>query len=134
VVAQGQTVEMPNDDSIYHNVFSFSVPNDFDLGLYPAGKSRSISFRHPGLVRLYCSIHEGMNGTIYVTPTPWFAVADGEGRYAIRGVPAGRWRVKTWTEKLPPVERTLEIGAGPASLELSLANGAKPSLPAAPSP
>ena len=123
-VARAQTVAMPNDDSIYHNVFSFSAPNDFDLGLYPAGESRSIAFRHPGVVRLYCSIHESMNGTIFVAPTPWFAVTDAQGRFAIQGIPPGRWRLRTWTEKLPGLSRTLEIGAGTTQLELSLAEAA----------
>jgi hypothetical protein len=123
-VARGQTVEMPNDDDIYHNVFSFSAPNGFDLGLYPAGESRSVTFREPGVVRIYCSIHESMNGTIFVAPTPWLAVADPEGRFAIRGAPSGRVRVRTWAEKLPASERGLSLGDGATRLDLPLATPA----------
>jgi plastocyanin len=123
-VARGQTVEMPNDDDIYHNVFSFSTPNGFDLGLYPAGESRSITFRESGVVRIYCSIHESMNGTIFVAPTPWFTVADSEGHFAIRGVPAGRVRVRTWAEKLPASERGVSLGDGANHLDLPLATPA----------
>jgi plastocyanin len=57
-IRAGQTVEMPNDDAIFHNVFSFSKPNHFDLGLYPAGESRRVTFAHAGVVKIYCSIHE----------------------------------------------------------------------------
>ena len=79
VVAAGQSVEMANDDAIYHNVFSYSRPNDFDLGLYPAGESRKLVLRHPGVVKLYCSIHESMNATILVAPTRWFDVVNAKG-------------------------------------------------------
>lgn len=122
VVARGQTVEMPNEDTIFHNVFSFSAPNDFDLGLYAAGRSRSVTFEHAGPVRLYCSIHESMNATVFVAPTPWFAQVDAEGRFAIRDVPEGRWRLRTWSEKLPPLERPLEVDGRPVAVELRLAS------------
>jgi plastocyanin len=109
VVAVGQPVEMPNEDGIFHNAFSFSAPNQFDLGLYPAGESRTVRFDHPGVVRIYCSIHESMNATLFVSPTPWFAVADREGRFRISGVPSGGWRLRTWTESLPDTTRTLRL-------------------------
>jgi plastocyanin len=111
-IVAGQTVEMPNFDGIYHNVFSYSRPNDFDLGTYPTGESRSITFEHPGIVKVYCSIHERMNATIFVAPSPWFAVAGAAGRYAIADVPAGRYVLRTWAERLPPTERTLDLAGG----------------------
>ena len=112
VVAAGQSVEMANDDAIYHNVFSYSRPNDFDLGLYPAGESRMLSLRHPGVVKLYCSIHESMNATILVTPTRWFDVVNAKGGYSLTGVPAGRYRAVGWAERLPSATRVSEIAAG----------------------
>ena len=114
VIAVGTTVRMPNDDAIFHNVFSYSRPNDFDLGLYPAGESRSVTFVHAGVVRTYCSIHESMNGTIYVAPSPWFAIAGPGGAFEIRGVPPGRYKLRTWCEKLPPTEREIAVGPGEA--------------------
>ncbi len=121
VVVEGQPVEMLNDDTIFHNVFSFSRPNDFDLGLYRAGSSRTVSFRHAGLVRLYCSIHESMRGTILVTPTPWFASVAASGDYRIPDVPPGRYRLTVWNEKLPAVTRPLTVaGSGTQRVDLSL--------------
>jgi plastocyanin len=119
-VARGQQVQMPNDDAIYHNVFSFSAPNEFDLGLYPGGESRAVAFRHPGVVRIFCSIHESMNGTLFVSPTPWYAVADAEGRFTIAGVPAGRFKLHTWAEKLPASEREVVVRGATTSVEVRI--------------
>lgn len=111
-IAVGQSVSMPNEDSIYHNVFSYSRGNEFDLGLYPGGESRRVTLRRPGVVKLYCSIHESMNGTIFVAPGPHFARVSSGGAFAIDGVPPGRYRLRTWCERLPETSRTLDLAAG----------------------
>jgi plastocyanin len=112
VVPVGAEVRMPNEDTIFHNVFSYSRPNDFDLGLYGAGEARSVRFRTPGLVRIYCSIHEKMNGLIYVTPSSLYALPDARGAYRITGVPPGRYRLRAWSERLPVWTRDVELRAG----------------------
>jgi plastocyanin len=122
-VAVGQRVDMPNDDIIFHNVFSYSAPNDFDLGLYAAGESNSIVFEHPGLVRIYCSIHEAMDGLIFVAPTRLFDVPDVRGEYEIRDVPPGRYRVHVFSERLPALVKNVEIVEG-ESVQLDLEIGA----------
>jgi len=111
-IAAGQSVAMPNDDAIYHNVFSYSTPNDFDLGLYPAGESRTVTFRHAGVVRTYCSIHESMSGTIFVAPTRYFAVMRPSGDFEIRDVAPGRYKLTTWCERLPAVTREIQVQPG----------------------
>ena len=112
VITAGQTVEMLNDDAIYHNVFSYSRPNDFDLGIYPAGQSRSVTFAYPGVVKTYCSFHESMNGTIFVAPTPYFDVVRSSGAFSIRSVPPGRYRLKTWNGRLPETSRVITLAPG----------------------
>jgi len=111
-IAAGETVVMPNDDVIFHNVFSYSTPNDFDLGLYPRGESRAKTFQYPGVVRIYCSIHESMNATIFVAPSSYFAVAGTTGAFTLRDVPPGRYRLRTWNRRLPPASQLVEVGPG----------------------
>jgi len=127
VVVAGQRVSMINNDLIYHNVFSYSKPNDFDLGVYPAGESRIVTLEYPGVVRTYCSIHENMNGTIFVAPTPYFAVVEPDGEYRIEGVPPGRYRLVSWCEKLPTTVRDIEVAAGQSrSVRIDLSETAPP--------
>jgi plastocyanin len=112
VVPVGAPVRMPNEDTIFHNVFSYSRPNDFDLGLYGAGEARTVRFSAPGPVRIYCSIHERMTGLIFVTPSVLHATPAASGEYRIGGVPAGRYRLHAWSERLPVWTRELELGPG----------------------
>lgn len=104
----GTEVEWPNEDDIYHNVFSFSDPKPFDLGLYK-DEVKKVTFDKPGRVDIFCSIHKNMSCTILVLANPWFAAADDKGRYAIRNIPAGRYTLKAWHERLPPQTREIEV-------------------------
>jgi plastocyanin len=111
VVTVGQEIQMPNDDTIYHNVFSYSEPNDFDLGLYASGESLSLRFEHPGLVRIYCSIHEAMDGLIFVAPTSLHTMVDEQGQFEISAVPDGRYRLHVWSERLPEIVQEIKVGS-----------------------
>jgi hypothetical protein len=92
----GTTVDFPNDDTIFHNVFSLSKPKPFDLGNYKQGASKSLTFDNTGLVKVYCNIHFRMVSYILVLENPYFALTDEQGRYRIPGIPAGRYIVKAW--------------------------------------
>jgi len=135
VVTAGQGVEMPNDDTIFHNVFSFSRPNDFDLGVYPAGESKTVVFDHPGLVKIYCSIHESMSGAVLVTPSPWFATVSASGDYRIADVPPGPYRLTVWNEKLPSLGSDVAVAReGTARVDVALGQDTRraTSVPASP--
>lgn len=112
LITAGQTVRIPNDDSITHNAFSYSKPNAFDLGLYPKGDARTITVREPGAIRIFCSIHKSMNAVIFATPTPWHALAAQDGRFRLADVPVGRYTISTWNERLPPATATVEVREG----------------------
>jgi plastocyanin len=98
-ITTGTVVDFPNSDSIYHNVFSLSKAARFDLGRYAAGRSRSIRFDRPGIVRVFCDIHSHMNAFILVFSHPFFSPIDDEGRYRIDGIPPGSYSVEAWSDK-----------------------------------
>ena len=107
-VPAGSTVEFPNNDSIYHNVFSLSGPQPFDLGLYRAGESRTRTFSVPGTYRVFCNIHPQMTAIIAVVPTGFATLAGPDGRFTL-DLPPGRYRLTALSERASPV--TVEITA-----------------------
>ncbi len=104
-IVAGTTVDFPNRDNLFHNVFSYSKPREFDLGRYPKDDRRSVTFDVPGTVRVYCDIHSHMNATILVLPHRFFAVPDDRGNYSIPRVPPGRYSVVFWYDR-DEVQRT----------------------------
>lgn len=101
-VPLGSTVDFPNNDGLYHNVFSLSGPQPFDLGLYRAGDSRSRAFTAPGIYRVFCNIHPQMSAVLVVAPTGFVTVAASDGRYML-DLPPGRYRVTALSERASPV-------------------------------
>jgi len=97
-ITVGTTVDFPNSDRVYHNVFSLSGVKRFDLGRYAAGRSRSVRFDRPGIVRVFCEIHSHMSAFILVFNHRYFSVTAADGRYQIGRVPAGRYTLVAWNE------------------------------------
>jgi len=111
-ILAGSTVEFPNSDPVYHNVFSFSKIRTFDLGRYSTGRSKAITFNQPGLVKVYCDMHSQMNAFILVLTNPYFTLSDENGNYAIRDIPAGAHAVKAWFARLPEKTASVTIRPG----------------------
>jgi plastocyanin len=128
----GTTVEWPNNDTILHNVFSFSETKPFDLGLYKspyAGKVPSVTFDKPGKVDVFCSIHSRMNCILLVLENPHFAATDNHGNYSITNVPAGSYKLKAWHERLPPQSQQIivpDTGEVKVNFVLGITNLPKP--------
>jgi plastocyanin len=96
VVPAGSTVAFPNFDPIFHNVFSLSKAKSFDLGNYPQGQTRLVTFATPGVVAVYCHLHSNMAATILVAPNRWATQADDKGAFVLKDVPAGTYVVVAW--------------------------------------
>ena len=111
VVPRTATVDFPNADPIYHNVFSVSGGNRFDLGLYRSGASRSKEFDQPGLVRVYCNIHPQMVGFVMVVDSDFAAVTGPDGKFRFEGVPAGSWALKAWHEEAGEASEPVTVHA-----------------------
>jgi len=99
VIPVGSTVDFPNEDPFFHNVFSLYKGKRFDLGLYEAGTSRAVKFDKPGVSFIFCNIHPEMSAVIVAMPTPYYGVSNASGDVTISGVPPGRYRVETWYER-----------------------------------
>jgi plastocyanin len=117
VVPVGSKVDFRNDEKapVEHNVFSKSEPKKFDLGLYkPEDPVEPVAFDAPGAVRLRCSIHRYMDGVVYVTPTPYFAVVGKDGRFSLAGVTPGKYRIKTWqrSQRFREIDMPITVAAG----------------------
>jgi plastocyanin len=95
-VVVGTTVEFPNNDKNWHNVFSTSDVKKFDLGLYAPGKSRSAVFDKPGVVRILCNVHPDMEAYVVVKSHPYFAPSDARGNYRLNGIPLGKYSLEVW--------------------------------------
>jgi plastocyanin len=124
VVTTGTTVDFPNDDKVFHNVFSFSAAAKFDLGLYKSGSSKSVTFRRPGVVNVYCNIHPEMISKIKVLDTTFFAIVGKDGKYRIAGVPPGSYPVVAWQAHGPEFrgQVTIESG-GTATVNIEVSAG-----------
>lgn len=118
-VQAGTTVEFPNRDPIYHNVFSVSPAKRFDLGKYAKGQSRRVRFDKPGLVQIYCDIHSDMAAFVLVVPHHAFGRPDGEGRFALPDLPDGPYRLRVWHPDFGEIVRDVTLPADAAQpLEL----------------
>jgi plastocyanin len=98
VVPVGAKVKFPNRDMLFHNVFSMFNGKKFDLGLYEAGASKTVSFDTSGISYIFCNIHDTMSAVIVVLRTPYYGISDRQGNITIPGVPAGRYRMNIWAE------------------------------------
>ena len=116
-IAVGTTVDFPNQDRTYHNVFSLSRVKTFDLGRYARGQSKSVRFDRPGVVRVFCDIHSHMSAYILVFAHRFFAATDPEGRYHIDGIPPGTYEVSVWTDGRVRETRSLRVPEGGGSVE-----------------
>ncbi len=119
-VPVGTTVEFPNMDMVYHNVFSYSKTKRFDLGYYGKGKSKRVTFDKPGIVQVFCDIHSTMSAYVLVVDTPFVTQPDDDGSYSFSDLPNGTYTLTVWHPDLG--ERTLNVTVddGPTRLDVNL--------------
>lgn len=126
-IAVGSTVRWPNDDDIYHNVYSISGAHPFDLGFYKKEKVPEQTFDQVGQVDVFCAIHTKMHCIIFVVPNQYFATADAKGRFVIKDVPAGTYKLRAWHERFPAQTRDVQVPAdGEVRMDFVLGVGQLP--------
>jgi len=121
VIVAGQSVQFTNDDPFVHNVFSTSTARPFDLGQPGPHETRTVSFPSPGLVDVFCNIHEQMYANVLVLPNRAFARVSPDGSFVIRDVPPGRHPLHAWGRQTEPFEMEVVVREGaPAEVHLVL--------------
>jgi plastocyanin len=111
VVTVGSTVEFPNADPFFHNVFSLSRAATFDLGRYPSGATRAQIFDKPGIVKVFCHIHSQMSALVVVLDHPWFTIPAETGEFTLPAVPAGDYTIIAWHERIGEQRQRIHIAA-----------------------
>ncbi len=119
VVTVGTRVDFPNNDTVFHNVFTEFHSSKFDLGMYAKGTSQHQTFNRPGLAVIMCSVHPDMGAYIMVVDTPYFAVTDRSGRYVIKNVPAGKYKVDVWHESGAKATQSYDV-SGETRLDIPI--------------
>ena len=122
-IVAGTVVDFPNNDTTYHNVFSLSKTKSFDLGRYAAGRSKSVRFDTPGIVRVFCDIHSHMSAFILVFAHRYFSVSDEDGRYRLENVPPGTYTLFAWNESAPLESRRVVVPETGADVEVNFTLG-----------
>jgi plastocyanin len=121
LVQRGTQLVFPNLDAVFHDVFSRSPGNSFEIGAIQAGgKSRLVPMTKPGLVEIFCNLHSRMNAEVLVVPGPLFAQVDAQGRFRLDNVPAGKHTVVAWAARSQPVSKTVEVSGDTEGLEFTL--------------
>lgn len=121
VVTTGTTVQFPNHDTIFHNVFAYFNAKKFDLGMYPRGATKSVTFDKKGLVSLLCNVHSEMSAYIMVVDTPYYALTGKQGRYQIKDIPPGVYSAHVWHESGASLTQTVTIRSDGGPLNLTIA-------------
>jgi plastocyanin len=116
-ITVGTTVDFPNSDPFFHNVFALSKTKPFDLGRYSRGKSKSVRFDRPGVVQVFCDIHSHMSAYILVFAHRYFAATDSSGRYEIGQVPPGAYTLTVWHEGEVRETRAVVVSAAGGTIE-----------------
>jgi plastocyanin len=111
-VQVGNSVDFPNHDRVFHNVFSLRDGKKFDLGLYPVGAHKRVKFDKPGLCRLFCNIHPNMSAYVMVVDSPFYDVTDKGGKFSIAGVPEGTYTYHAWRPGEKTLDGKVSVGRG----------------------
>ena len=114
-VRAGDTVQFTNLDNFYHNVFSPTPGNEFDLGLYRGGVAKSLELTRAGEIDVYCNIHPNMKAKLLVVPDDRSAQVAADGGYSLSGLPPGDYVIVAWSAVHEPVRREVRVRAGEAA-------------------
>ena len=121
LVPAGGKVDFLNSDRLLHNLHSTPSANAAFNRTQPKGRTITISFSHPEIIRVTCDLHSWMRGWVVVADHPFYAMTNGAGEFELRGLPPGRYTLKAWQERLGTISRDVAVGdqdPTPVTLEM----------------
>ncbi len=120
-VRVGQRLLVANADPVTHNVRTFPIVNQaFNFGQPPDTEVRERIFTQAEReVEVQCDIHPWMHAYIFVMDHPFFSVSDGDGGYAIEGLPPGEYTLECWHEKLGKQRKDVKLGDKPLDVSFT---------------
>ena len=121
VVPKGTTVSFPNEDNIFHNVFAEYNAKKFDLGMYPKGQTRTVTFDKVGLVSILCNLHSQMSAYIQVVDTPYYGLTDSSGKFSLSDVPAGSYVLHAWHESGKTSKQAISVSSNEGPITIKIA-------------
>ena len=120
VVQVGGRVLFPNEDKVFHNVFSRTPGDAFDLGTLKAGdKPEPVVLLKPGHVEVFCNIHSKMRADILVVPNGHWTRVRADGSFTLPAVPLGTHNVVLWGPSIKPVTQRVEVTAAGGTASFS---------------
>ncbi len=120
VVTVGTTVEFPNNDVVFHNVFAYFHAKKFDLGMYPRGSTKTVKFDRTGLVAMYCNVHSEMSAFIMVVDTPYYGISGKSGSVVLKDIPPGKYTLQVWQESAAPKSVSVIIDSNNQKIPVQL--------------
>lgn len=109
LIEPGTTVRFTNRDVLYHNLFSRSGGNRFDLGSVAPGYARAVRFERAGVVEVYCELHPREVAHIVVAPRRTSARPEANGTYLLAGLTPGAYTVRAWHPLLGSQTRRIDL-------------------------
>lgn len=110
----GQKVDIVNSDPIFHNVRSVTTKNEnFNVGMAHQHERVTKVFTQPDMIlQTKCDVHPWMTGYIAVIEHPFFAVTSADGKFEIKGIPAGNYTLELWHETLGVQTQEIAVKGG----------------------
>ena len=121
VVPVGGTVDFLNSDRLLHNLHSVSKDNAPFNRTQPRGRTVSMTFTKPEIVRVDCDLHSWMRAWVVVAEHRFYAITGPDGEFALDGLPPGRYTLQIWQETLGTTMREVVVpDSGAASVAIEM--------------
>ena len=122
-VPAGAEVTILNPDKVLHNIHTYSKVNKPMNRAQPKFKKKlKVKFDKPEIMEVKCDVHGWMAGWIFVAGNPYYSVTGEDGAFSLTDLPAGKYKVEIWHEKLGKQTKEVEVKAGEtAKLDIEFA-------------